>query len=239
MAASNRFRFDVRCAKSPRGPLSGTWLAANRASLPHIDTAGAANAAGRRDWPSQEDRLKKSLVTLLVLGLCVTASQNARAQADLGLKAMGVQLGMVDPEGVNATVGFGGFADWGNLTPEIRLSTHLDHWSKSESDAFGDKVSVRDIALTTRAKYMIPVTSAKVYPYVGGGLGMHFLSSSVEVPGFPAMSDGTTKLGIDLGGGFNMPVNAKTDFQAEMWYGIVDGFNQTSVKAGLAFKLGS
>lgn len=183
--------------------------------------------------------MKKSLVTLLVLSLCVTASQNARAQADLGLRAVGIQVGMVDPEGVDATMGFGGFADWGSLTPSIRLATHLDHWSKSQSDPSGAKATLRDIAIMTRAKYMIPASPGTIHPYAGAGVGMHFLSAKVEAPGFPATSDGTTKLGIDLGGGFNMPLNAKTEFQAEVWYGIVDGFNQVSAKAGMAWKLGS
>ncbi len=183
--------------------------------------------------------MKKALVPLPVLASCVVASQNALAQADLHLKAAGVQLGMVDPEGTDATVGFGGFADWGTLAPNIRLFTHLDHWGKSQTDPFGDKVSFSDIALTTRAKYMIPVTSATVHPYAGAGLGIHFVSAKVEVPGFTSVSDSRTKLGLDLGGGVSMPVNDRTEFHGEMWFGIVDGFNQVALKAGLAWKVGS
>lgn len=181
--------------------------------------------------------MKNRIVVLLVL-CCALASQNALAQSNMGLKAAGVQVGMVDPEGADATLGLGAFADWGSPTPNTRLASHLDYWSKSESSLFGGEVSVRDIALGMRGKYLFPVSSPKIQPFAGVGLGMHFLSSKVEVPGFVSMEDSSTELGLDLGGGFTTPLNPKTDLQAEMWYGIVDSFNQLSLKVGMAFKLG-
>lgn len=174
---------------------------------------------------------------LLVLG-CGLASQNALAQANLGLKTAGFQVGMVSPEDTDAALGFGAFADWGTLAPNIHLVSHLDRWSKSENLALGGEASVRDVALSMRGKYMIPVSSARWQPFAGAGLGMHFLKAAVEVPGFAPVEDSSTKLGVDLGGGFATPLSPKANLQAEMWYGIVDGFSQLSVKAGMAFKLG-
>jgi hypothetical protein len=186
---------------------------------------------------NKEGILKKWSVILVVL-CCGLASQNALAQANLGLKTAGFQVGVVSPENSDATLGFGGFADWGTLTPNIHLVSHLDYWSKSESSPFGEEVSVRDVALSMRGKYMFAVSSPKFQPFAGLGLGMHFLNARVEVPGFPTAEDSSTKLGMDFGGGFTSPLSPKTDLQAEMWYGIVDNFSQLSVKAGMAFKLG-
>jgi hypothetical protein len=182
--------------------------------------------------------LKKTLVTLMAVCFCIVASQNARAEANLGLRSAGVQVGMVSPENLDTILGFGGFADWGTITPNIRLASHIDYWSKSQDDGFGDKVSISDVAVTMRAKYMIQTTSPRFQPFMGAGLGIHFLSAKMTVPGAGSVSDGTNKLGIDLGGGFSSPLNERTSFVGEAWYGIVDGFNQFQVKAGLGWALG-
>jgi opacity protein-like surface antigen len=186
----------------------------------------------------KEGTLKKSMIALLALCSCVIASQDAMAEGNLGLRAAGVQVGMVNPEDVDATLGFGAFADWGSLTPNIKLVSHLDYWSKSEGSAPFGEATIRDVALSMRGKYMFPVSSSTFQPFAGVGIGLHFLNAKVEVPGFPAIEDGTTKIGFDFGGGFSRPINPRMDFQAETWYGVVDGFNQFSLKGGLAFKLG-
>jgi hypothetical protein len=186
---------------------------------------------------NKEGILKKQIVVLAVL-CCGLISQNALAESHMGLKAAGVEVGVVSPENGDATLGFGGFADWGNMAPNMRLASHLDYWSQSESSIFGGEVSVSDISLSTRGKYMFPVSSPKIQPFAGVGLGLHFLKSRVEVPGFPTMEDSSTKLGLELGGGLNTPINPKTDLQTALWFGVVDGFNQLSVKVGMAFKLG-
>lgn len=186
----------------------------------------------------KEGTLKKSLVALLAIGFCLVASQNAMAEANLGLRAVGVQVGVVNAEELDATFGVGGVANWGTLTPNFQLTSHLDYWSKSEGSPGLGEVSFRDIALGVRGQYLIPVSSEKVQPYVGVGVGMHFLNAKVEVPGFPTVDDGTTKVGLDFGGGITAPVNPRMDFMAETWYGVVDGFNQFSLKGGLSFKVG-
>ena len=182
--------------------------------------------------------MRKSIVPVIVLTFCALTSQNALAQADLGPKAAGVQLGIVSPENADATVGFGVFADLGTMAPNMRLASHLDFWSKSEDSPFGGSASVSDVALSMRGKYMFQVSSPKIQPFAGVGLGMHFLHAKVEVPGFPPIEDSSTKFGLDLGGGFGTPLNPRTDLRTELWYGVVDNFSQFSVKVGLAFKLG-
>ena len=46
-----------------------------------------------------------------------------------------------------------------------------------------------------------------------------------------------TKLGLDLGGGISTAMNAKNDFHAEAWYGIVSDVNQFAVRVGVSHKL--
>ena len=53
---------------------------------------------------------------------------------------------------VDGTIGVGGFLNLGTLAPRIRLSSHLDFWSDSQS-AFGTKATVSDVALSFRRTY--------------------------------------------------------------------------------------
>ena len=192
--------------------------------------------------------MKKALFVLALFLFCIAPSQSAlakAAKASLGLNGLGVEAGLVDPEAAGSTLGFGAFADLGTLTPDIRLSSHLGYWSKSEND-FGAEASIRDISLGARAKYMFHVASPKLQPYVGAGLGLHFLHTKVVVPdmdmgggfiipGFTA-EDSATKLGLDLGGGALRPLNPKTDLFVDLWYTLAD-IDQLSMKAGVSFRL--
>lgn len=192
--------------------------------------------------------MKKALFVLALFLFCIVASQTALAKAShggIGLNGLGVEAGLVDPEAAGSTLGFGAFADLGTLTPNIRLSSHLGYWSKSENE-FGAVASIRDISIGARAKYMFRVVSPKLQPYVGAGLGLHFFNTKVEVPdmdlgggfiipGFTA-EDSATKLGLDLGGGAVRPLSPKTDLFVDLWYTVSD-IEQLSMKAGLSFRL--
>lgn len=190
--------------------------------------------------------MKKWAVSLVVAAICTVTAQNATAQSDLGFKAIGAQVGMVSPEDLDATFGFGVFADHGTITPDIRLESHIEYWGWSE-DFNGGSTSVRDISVGARGKYMFETTSPSIRPFVGAGLGIHFLRAEVDIPeqdlggGFiiPAMSasDSETRLGLDLGGGMEMPVNPNANFIAEAWYGIVSDASTLSLRVGLSWNL--
>jgi opacity protein-like surface antigen len=189
--------------------------------------------------------MKRWAISLILAASCMAASQNAIADADLGFKALGVRAGMVSPENVDATLGFGVFADLGQMTPEIKLEPYMDYWSISQDFGVGTS-SLRDVAIGARGKYMFP-SSSNIRPFAGAGLGLHLLHSEVDVPaqdigGFviPAQhaEDSTTRLGLDLGGGLEVPVNPRTNFLGEVWYGIVSDVGQLSLKVGMSWQLG-
>ncbi len=182
--------------------------------------------------------MRKSLVVVAVLCFCTLASQNAMAQSHLGLKAVGGEFGLVSPENSDATAGFGVFADLGTMAPRLRLSTALDYWSQSQDIFGGGTTSIGDVAWDVRGTYLFPVASPRIQPYAGAGLGLHFLSAKVEVPGLPTMEDSQTKLGLDLGGGLEAPLGPKTSFVSEAWYSIVSDFNQLALKVGLSYRVG-
>jgi hypothetical protein len=188
----------------------------------------------------QEGPMKKTILGMMVMTFCIAGVQNARAQSNLHLESGGFEVGLVSPENADGTIGVGGFLNLGTLAPRIRLSSHLDFWSDSQS-AFGTKATVSDVALSFRGTYQFPVTSPKLQPFAGAGLGLHFVHAKVDVfDPFSGMTmtaeDSSTKLGLDLGGGVSSPLSPNTDLQGEVWYGIVEDVSQLSLKVGLAFR---
>jgi hypothetical protein len=180
---------------------------------------------------------------LLTFALCSLACQSAWAQSDVGLKNAGFAVGIVSPDNLDTTFGFGIYADMGGFTPRVRVEPRLDYWSKSE-DVFGGGISVRDIAVGTRVKYYFPVSNPKLRPFAGGGLAVHLFKAEVEVydpfsGGTMSVEDSSTELGIDFGGGLATPVGVRTDFVAEFWYGAVSDFSHFSLRVGLSHGFGS
>jgi len=191
--------------------------------------------------------MQKRIVVWMVLVFCLGVSQNAWAKTDLGWRSIGVNAGFVDPDNVDGTVGFGAFANLGNLSPDVRLQPNVGYWSKSQEFG-GDKASISDISLSTRALYMFRGTSPKFRPYAGAGLGLHMVKAKVEMAAqdmgggviIPAMeaSDTSTKLGLDLVGGFTTPLSRKNDLCVDLGYTAVSDVAHFSMKAGVSFDLG-
>jgi len=185
--------------------------------------------------------MKRALLFTLLMATLVTGS--ALAQSDLGMKSVGVAAGFVSPEDLDGTVSIGVFADHGTIVPNLGLESRIDFWSTSQ-EAFGTELAVSDITIGARTKYYFEVNHPTLRPFAGAGLAIHMLHAKVTIPagpGFPEQTaeDSETKLGLDLGGGVNMPMNPRWDFNGELWYGIVSDVGQFSLRAGFAYKLGS
>jgi opacity protein-like surface antigen len=181
---------------------------------------------------------QKALYLVLAFGLL--SAQQAAAQSNIGLHAIGASAAFVSPENLDGAFGFGVFADLGKIAPKIGLEPTLEYWSKTDSQ-FGVDNTLRDVSVGARGKYYFDVANPKVRPFAGAGLGLHFLhaESTVNIPGFGnvSASGDDTKLGLDLGGGITTPLNPMNDFHAEAWYGIVSDVNQLAVRVGISHKL--
>ena len=179
---------------------------------------------------------------LLMLAVCTIAAQPAMAQSNLGFKRGGIAVSMVSPENIDATLGVGVFADMGTIAPRWGLESRLDWWSHSES-FFNVDASVTDVTLGGRTKYQFPTSNPNVQPFMGAGLGIHFLSMEVgAIDPFSGLAFSTsaseTRLGLDVGGGVTTAMNPSMNFHAEAWYGLVSDFNQFSLRVGLSRAFG-
>lgn len=189
--------------------------------------------------------MSRFCICLIASCLLVLVVSNAAAQTDLRFRGAGVEVGLVNPEDIDATFGFGALVDLGTIVPRLQLEAHLDYWSKSQ-DEYGVEFSVRDIAVGAKAKYLFDVPTTKIQPFAGGGLGLHFVNAEMTIPEQNIMgiivpgssaSDGSTKLGLDLGGGFYAPMTPNMNFVTEMWAGIVSDVNQFALKVGVLYNL--
>lgn len=182
---------------------------------------------------------------LCVLVLLVWASV-AGAQASLGLRGLGVRVGMVNAENLDAALAFGIFTDLGLFHPNVAFETYMNYWSQSEGIEGISEVSFRDVSVGAKAEYMFALASPTIKPFVGGGLSVHFLHSeatteamslgTLTIPGM-SISASDTKIGIDLGGGIRAGVSDRVDIIGEGWYSLVSDFNQLGLQAGLLFRL--
>jgi hypothetical protein len=192
--------------------------------------------------------MKARTAILLALLIGMFAWQNAAAQTDLGLKGAGLRLGIVAPDNVDTTPSVGLFADLGTFAPQVGFEAYGNYWSQTEGLLGFGEATVRDIALGARTKYYFPVNSPQFQPFIGGGLGLHFVTAKVLVPaqdfgGFmlPAeeYQETSTKLGLDLGGGVAAPVGVSTKLLGEVWYGIVQDISQFSMNVGVQYSFGN
>jgi opacity protein-like surface antigen len=191
--------------------------------------------------------MMKRSILFFALALSAISTTSALAEADLGCKSLGVAVGFVGPEDIDGTFSIGAFMDHGTITPQISLESRLDYWGQSESSTFmgiTTEASVRDIAVGARGKYNFTVSNPKVQPYLGMGLGIHFVHFEATMPTFPGepettIEDSSTKLGLDLGGGISTPIAPRTDLLGELWYGIVSDVNQLNLRVGVSYALGS
>ncbi len=191
--------------------------------------------------------MKRLTVVLLSLAFCMLVASTASAQADLGLRSIGVGLGIVDPEDIDMTISFGFYSDLGTIRPNLHLETYLGYWQQTEELLDGMEVCIRDFAAVMRAKYTFDLANPTIKPFAGGGLGFHFVNAGIDIPPMdvgglltPGYSEDDTeiKVGLELGGGMLFDVWQSTAIQTEAWYSVVSDVSQLAIRASVVFKLG-
>lgn len=136
-----------------------------------------------------------------------------------GVSGIGAKAGIVDPEsGIDITLQVGGFVELEQPGSRVHLLPSVFYWS---SDNFSDVNPTFDVYYHFRPE-------GQVTPYVGGGLGVHF----VHVDG---IDESETDLGADLIGGVRFP-GERMHFFLEGRYAATD-ISQVSALGGVTFHL--
>jgi hypothetical protein len=186
---------------------------------------------------------------VLLLGILAFCTVQASANSDIGLKGIGVKVGLLVPEDpLDNTFTIGAVADLGTFIPQLHWDVSLQYWSAGYNQGiFGANYdwSWSDIALKSTVRYFFPVKS-NLEPYLGGGIGMHFYSWKWDYPGYSyggyvhpgaSLSDTETKFDLHFVGGAQFSLAPNWKLQAEAEYAIAD-IDQFMLGANIIYILG-
>jgi outer membrane protein W len=144
-------------------------------------------------------------IALLLLALAAPArAQNIFQRLDLDklrLEGIGAVAGPVSPSTVVSTQSYGAQADYGEITPHVRIGFSASFWSSRFTDKVVeqfiqqlqqslsnpadsikfDRVKVSTISVETDVRYIPTNTHAAVQPYVGGGIGLHIVNAESKL----------------------------------------------------------
>lgn len=188
----------------------------------------------------------KKIFVLLVISLVLSLSLPASA-ADMGLKRLNGQLGLLFPstDGLSYGVGWqlGAGADLGEITDDLHLVPSLSYWILSPEPEGGSvegfDLSASNFQIAVDVQYYLKDVKGL---YFGGGLSLNFKSASWDVPPeyqqfFPSGSDSETDVGFGLLGGYEMPFNKTTTGFAHAKYNIISDLNTFAIVFGVWFDM--
>lgn len=200
-----------------------------------------------------------SFLSLIIMISVFSGISNAQNKMSLGVQA-GIAVPMGD-FGDAVDLGFGGQGNFVySVAPNIDITGSLGYltWSyKLESDVTSGSFS--SVPLLAGIRYTFPAKGFA--PYVMAQLGLHFVSSSIEINYDPyyymakgdgtsivtstqatyKVSDSSTKFGFGLGAGFLLPLSPKLDLDVNATFNNIstDGSssNYIGIMAGVLMAL--
>ncbi len=194
------------------------------------------------------DRTRSRRVTLLaafgialvaVAGVASFASpaaaQTARASENIGLgfKGLGARVGLVDPEGASSTLDLGFHIDAGEIARNVHVSPIVEYWSVGQ-DVGPYNADLKDFSIGLDLGFDFPLQDSRITPYAGGGLGLHFLKATTNVPNID--DESRTKLGLNAQGGIRTDVMPNLALFGELRYNFVSDANQLKVLGGFTYR---
>ena len=157
-------------------------------------------------------------------------AQNAADDVGLGFKGLGARIGMVDPEDASSTIDLGIHIDAGEFARNLHLQPIAEYWSVGVDVGTAD-IDISDFSLGMDLLLDFPLQDSRVVPYVGGGLGMHWLKFDDGV-----VDESRTKLGLNLEGGVRTDVMPNLSLFGELRYNFVSDANQLKLLGGFTYR---
>ena len=159
-------------------------------------------------------RKTRERMALTLMGLMLLAE----VPADAGETWLGLGVGQVKPEAVNATVSFSGELRIG-LGTHFALQPDIGYWKRTETVS-GISVSASDFSFGATALVLLPLRPVRFY--AGAGPSVHHVSGDVASYGFSVASDSLTRVGIAALAGLDIEVSRSVAFFFAARYDWVD-----------------
>lgn len=176
---------------------------------------------------------------LTVVGLCFVLSPAfaqqtaAKSDAGLGFRGLGGTIGFVDPEDASSALLLGLHVDAGQIVRNVHLIPSMQYWSVG-TDVGVYTADTSDLAFAADVNVDFPLQGRRITPYLGGGLGVNFLSFDSTVPGVESTDH--TKLGLNILGGFRNDIMPNLALFGDVRYSFVSDANQLKILGGFTYK---
>ena len=179
---------------------------------------------------------RAGLVSGLALIVAIAAAPSFAQEADqstgLGIKGIGVRLGLNDPEGASSALMYGVHMDAGEFVNNVHIIPSVEYWNVG-NDVGSFNSDLSDLAFKLGVNFDFPLQDQRMVPYLGGGFGFHRLKFESNAPGVVDESD--TKFGLDLQGGVRNQFTPNLSLFGELGYTFISDANQLRVLGGLTY----
>jgi len=186
------------------------------------------------------------LICLLAVGLGVGVASAACAQSStpppsqaapqsnvgLGFKGIDARIGFVDPEDASGTLLLGGHVDAGTFVKNVHVMPYAEYWSTG-AEAGTVHVDRSDFTIALDVDVDFPMAGQRMTPYLGGGIGIHFLSVDTNAPGEENNDD--TKAGLNIQGGLRNQFMPNLSLFGEARYSFVSDANSFRLLGGFTY----
>jgi hypothetical protein len=176
--------------------------------------------------------LRFCLVTFLLLVSAVLA----RAQVFSGVDAMSSTV-MQEHQSSFSGLGTRVRLHSARIVEGFDLLPYVEYWRNSTRvEPFGITSTRKDATLGADARFSFKREGWR--PYVGGGFGVHFLSTEVDAPtlGLRHANDSVIKGGLSALAGITFPLSKHLDNFMELKYHHLPGYSQLKLNMGIAWK---
>lgn len=180
--------------------------------------------------------LRFCFVTLLLL----VSAALARAQVFSGVDVMTstvMQQHQSSFSGISARVGLRST----RIVAGFDFLPYVEYWrngARIEVPGYTITSTRKDATLGADARYTFQREGWK--PYLGVGLGVHFLSTEVDAPALLPQgraTDSVIKGGLSALAGITVPLTGHLDNFMELKYHHLPGYSQVKINMGIAWKL--
>lgn len=193
---------------------------------------------------------------------CATTAraQNIFQRLDLDklrLEGVGAVAGPVSPSTVVSTQSYGVQADYGEITPHLRVGFSASFWSSRFDDKTVnrfisqlqqslsnpddsikfDRVKVSTISLEADLRFTPVKQHAAVQPYIGGGLGLHIVNAESKLIAGTFVESALDNIGAGISGivGIAILPTHRVSVGVEARYTVLGTLRFGTVRAGGMF----
>lgn len=152
-------------------------------------------------------------------------AQQSDQTSGLGIKGIGVRLGLTDPEGGSSALMYGVHLDAGEIVNNVHVVPAVEYWSVGVSGS-----DFSDLTIRTSINFDFPLQDQRMVPYLGGGVALHRLKIDT-----PAGSASDSKFGIDVQGGARNQFTPNLSLFGELGYSFVSDNNQLRILGGMTY----